>query len=171
MKVKSEDVKRYDLYANGEEYDDMVKKADDNIIDDAMLILEKRMSVPESWITSPKSSIEYLKLSIGNKEQEIFGCLFLDNRHGVISSEDLFYGTIDGASVHPREVVKAALRYNAAAIILYHNHPSGDPEPSRADISITKRLNDALMLIDIRVLDHIIIGGTNHSSLAEKGLI
>jgi DNA repair protein RadC len=97
--------------------------------------------------------------------------LFLDNRHRVLKYEELFRGTIDGCSVHPREVVKAALYTNAAAIIFSHNHPSGIPESSKADISLTKRLTEALALVDIRVLDHIVVGGVETVSFAERGLL
>jgi DNA repair protein RadC len=102
---------------------------------------------------------------------EIFACLFLDNRHRIIVFEELFRGTIDGASVHPREVVRRALHHNAAAVILSHNHPSGIAEPSQADERITKRLKSALELVDIRLLDHLIIGDGQAVSLARRGLI
>jgi DNA repair protein RadC len=101
----------------------------------------------------------------------VFCVLFLTNRHRVIAFEEMFRGTIDGATVHPREVVKQALRLNAAAVILAHNHPSGVSEPSRADEAITRRLRDALALVDIRVLDHLIVGGSEITSLAERGLL
>jgi DNA repair protein RadC len=97
--------------------------------------------------------------------------LFLDNRHRVIAVEDMFRGTIDGASVHPREVVKAALTHNAAAVILAHNHPSGIAEPSQSDELITRRLKDALSLVEIRVLDHLVIGAGTTESFAERGLL
>jgi DNA repair protein RadC len=102
---------------------------------------------------------------------EVFACLFLDTRHRVISYEELFQGTIDGASVHPREVLRRALQHNAAAVILAHNHPSGVAEPSDADRRITTRLKDALALVDIRVLDHIVIGDQLATSFAERGWI
>ncbi len=102
-------------------------------------------------------------------EHEVFACLFLDNRHRVLEFRQLFRGTIDGCSAHPREVVKAALLLNSAAVIFAHNHPSGVPEPSRADLALTKRLQDALALVDIRVLDHIIVWGVETVSLAERG--
>ncbi len=101
----------------------------------------------------------------------MFCCLFLDNRNRVISFDELFRGTIDGASVHPREVVKIALQRNAAAVILAHNHPSGVAEPSQADEIITRRLRDALGLVDIRILDHFVIGEGDCVSFAERGLI
>ncbi|NOX42705.1 MAG: hypothetical protein GXP19_03095, partial [Gammaproteobacteria bacterium] len=104
-------------------------------------------------------------------EHEVFGCLYLDNRHSVIRFEALFRGTIDGASVHTREVVKQALKYNAAAVIFTHNHPSGIAEPSSADEALTRRLIDALKLVDIRVLDHIIVGNGCSFSFAERGLL
>ena len=101
----------------------------------------------------------------------MFCCLYLDNRHRLIAFDELFRGTIDGASVHPREVVKQALARNAAAVILAHNHPSGVAEPSQADELITQRLKEALALVDIRLLDHVIVGDGNCLSFAERGLI
>ena len=103
--------------------------------------------------------------------QEVFGCLFLDNRHRVIGFEELFYGTIDCASVHPREVVKRVLHHNAAAVIFSHNHPSGVAEPSQSDQRITDRLKAALDLVDVRVLDHIVIGDGETVSMAERGMV
>jgi DNA repair protein RadC len=120
-------------------------------------------------VTSPDAVKKFLQLSLGGKEREVFGCLFLDTRHRLICFEELFYGTIDGASVHPREVVKAALRLNAAAVLFSHNHPSGVAEPSQADIAITTRLKSALALIDVRVLDHIIVTVEDSVSLAQRG--
>jgi DNA repair protein RadC len=99
----------------------------------------------------------------------VFACLFLDNRHRVICFEELFRGTINGASVHPREVVKKALHHNAAALILAHNHPSGIAEPSEADRQLTKKLQQALGLVDIRVLDHVVIGDGESVAFAERG--
>jgi DNA repair protein RadC len=104
-------------------------------------------------------------------EHEVFCCLYLDNRNRVIACEELFRGTIDGASVHPRAVVKRALIHNAAAIILAHNHPSGVAEPSQADELITRRLKQALALVDIRVLDHLIVADAVVESMAERGLL
>ncbi len=113
----------------------------------------------------------YLTACLRAYPHEVFGCLFLDNRHRVLAFEELFHGTLDGASVHPREVVKRALAHNAAALIFAHNHPSGVSEPSRADEQITLRLKEALALVDIRVLDHFIIGDGHALSLAERGLL
>lgn len=122
-------------------------------------------------LCNPAATAHYLSAQLRDRQQEVFACLFLDNRHRIIAFEELFYGTIDGASVHPREVVKATLGHNAAAVILAHNHPSGIAEPSQADEHITKRLQKALSLIDVRLLDHIIIGDGETVSLAERGLI
>lgn len=122
-------------------------------------------------LNNPADTKNFLLSHLAHKQQEIFACLFLDNKHHIICFEELFYGTIDGASVHPREVVKRTLKHNAAALIFAHNHPSGDPQPSQSDISITKQLKEALNLIDVRVLDHIIVGSHDVTSLAEKGLM
>jgi DNA repair protein RadC len=121
-------------------------------------------------ITSPQESAKYLNLKLVHYEYEVFLALFLDNQHCVISCDELFRGTIDAASVYPREVVKAALFYNAAAVIFAHNHPSGLTEPSRADLAITQKLKSALDLVDIRVLDHLICGNGVYS-LGEHGQI
>jgi len=125
----------------------------------------------EDPLTSPEVTRDFLKSSLLPYKHEVFSCLFMDNRHRLIIYKELFTGTIDGASVYPREVVKMALKYNAAAVIFAHNHPSGVAEPSQSDIHITHRLKEALMLIDIRVLDHLIIGNQEITSLAERGLI
>lgn len=122
-------------------------------------------------LTNPDAVRRYLTAHLRGHDQEVFGCLFLDNRHRIITFEELFFGTIDGASVHPREVVKRALAHNAAALILAHNHPSGIAEPSRADESITRRLTEALALVDVRVLDHIVVGDGPAVSLAERGMM
>lgn len=122
-------------------------------------------------LSSPAATQAWLTSRLRDREHEVFACVYLDNRHRVIAFDELFRGTIDGASVYPREVVKAALRHNAAAVIFSHNHPSGIAEPSRADERLTTRLRDALALVDIRVLDHIIIGDGHPVSFAERGLI
>jgi DNA repair protein RadC len=114
---------------------------------------------------------EYLKAKYQGRDSEIFSCLFLDSQHQLIVVEELFSGTIDGAAVYPREVVKKCLKYGSAAVIFAHNHPSGIAEPSQADIAITAKLKSALATIDVRVLDHLIIGDPNITSLAERGLM
>ena len=141
-----------------------------DILDKAKALLAARFDRGEP-LSSPKESADYLVSQLAHLEHEVFSVLFLDNRHRVISFDQMFAGTIDGASVHPREVVKRALQHNAAAVILAHNHPSGIPEPSRADQLLTRRLVDALALVDVRVLDHIVVGGTETVSFADRGLI
>lgn len=120
-------------------------------------------------LLNPETTRRYLITTLGDLPHEVFCCLFLDTRHRLICYEELFQGTIDGASVHPREVVRRALHHNAAALILAHNHPSGSAEPSDADQRITRRLKDALHLVDIRVLDHLVIGDRTAMSFAERG--
>ncbi len=137
----------------------------------AIHCLEAAYIVKGIAITSPTECRDYLKLKLYGLPYELFACLLLDNRHRVIRYTELFRGTIDGASVHPREVVRLVLEHNAAAVIFAHNHPSGTPEPSQSDLRITQRLKDALALIDVRVLDHHIVGDGDGTSLAECGLI
>lgn len=140
----------------------------------AVLALARRHFAEElaagSIIDSPEATRRFLQAELRDSPQEIFAVLFLDNQHRVLAFERLFYGTINQAAVHPREVIKAVLRHNAAAVILAHNHPSGIAEPSRADQELTVRLRDALGLIDVRLLDHIIVGD-QCTSLAERGMI
>ncbi|MEH6446294.1 MAG: DNA repair protein RadC [Oceanospirillaceae bacterium] len=124
-----------------------------------------------SVMDNPNTVREYLIAQLRHQKREVFCCLFLDNKHCVLGFDTLFKGSINSASVHPREVVKAALLYNAAAVILAHNHPSGVAEPSVADQQITAQLVKALALIDITVIDHIIIGSTAPVSFAERGLL
>lgn len=122
-------------------------------------------------IRSPTDTEAFLQARMRHLGHELFCCLYLDNRHRVLRFDELFRGTIDGTSVYPREVVKEALDINAAAVILAHNHPSGVAEPSQADERITKRLKSALELVDIRLLDHLIIGDGHATSLASRGLL
>ncbi|MEH6544188.1 MAG: DNA repair protein RadC [Porticoccaceae bacterium] len=125
----------------------------------------------DQGFSSPDSVATYLQAHLQHQTREVFMVLFLDTRHRLIVSEALFYGTIDGASVHPREVVKRALHHNAAAVIFAHNHPSGVAEPSGDDERITLRLREALGLVDIRVLDHLVVGSGEVVSLAERGML
>ena len=143
---------------------------EDETITLALSILAGRLREPGEGMSSPETVKNFLRLKLQERKHEIFACLFLDNRHRLIEYKELFRGTIDGASVHPREVVKEALSVNAAAVILAHNHPSGLAEPSQADIRITRRLTNALGLIDIRVLDHVVVGH-EMVSMAERGVI
>jgi DNA repair protein RadC len=145
---------------------------DDAIIESALKILESRIMYKSDSpsLTTPQASKNFVKLQLAKYEHEVFACLMLDNRNRVIAFRELFRGTIDAASVYPREVVKQVLADNAAAVIFAHNHPSGATEPSQADIAITERLKKALALIDVRVLDHLIVG-EEVTSFAERGLL
>lgn len=139
----------------------------------ALEISRRHLAQPlerEDCLTRPAQTMNYLRARLRDYENEVFACLMLDNRNRVIAFRELFRGTIDGASVYPREVVKQALRDNAAAVIFAHNHPSGVCEPSQADIRITEKLRDALKLVDIRVLDHVIVGD-GITCLSERGLV
>ena len=122
-------------------------------------------------LVSPEQTRAFLRLKLGDRKYEVFGALFLDNRHRVIEVAEMFQGTIDGASVYPRVVVQRALEVNAAAIVFFHNHPSGVAEPSHADEAITRRLRDALALVDVRVLDHFVVASAESVSFAERGLL
>lgn len=122
-------------------------------------------------LTSPGAVRQFLRSRMAHLPHEVFACLFLDNQHRVVTFEELFRGTLDSASVYPREVVKRALACNAAAVILTHNHPSGVAEPSQADQMLTRRLKEALALVDIRVLDHLVVGDGEPVSFAERGLL
>ena len=122
-------------------------------------------------LSSPEQTRQFLQYHLGHHNREVFSCLFLDAQHRVIRCDDLFFGTLDGAAVYPREVAVRALQYGAAAIIFAHNHPSGMAQPSNADRRITERLCAALALLDIRVLDHFIIGRGEEFSFAEQGLL
>ena len=142
----------------------------DEIVRHAQILMARRFRSGSPVLTSPNKVREYLKLRLGALDHELFGLLHLDTRRHLLAVEDLFRGTIDSAAVHPREVVKSAMRYGSSALILFHNHPSGSAEPSPADEFITRRLKDALSLIEVVVVDHLIIGKTVYS-MAEAGLI
>ncbi len=139
------------------------------IIELALDILNS--AIKGDCLTSPEQTKQYLRLKLGRLEHEVFACLFLDNRHRIISFEEMFRGTIDSAQVHAREVVKDALKHNAAAVIFSHNHPSGVAEPSQSDINLTQQLKKALSLVDVRVLDHIVVSSEESVSMAERGLL
>lgn len=143
---------------------------EDQILEAADAILRKRL-FRQGKIGEPTDATRYLRAHLAHLEHEVFGAVFLDTRHQILAVEDLFRGTVDGAEVHPREVAKRALHHNAAALIIYHNHPSGNPEPSAADRAVTARLKQALSLLDIRLLDHFVIAGETYSSLAARGWI
>ena len=122
-------------------------------------------------LSNPEATRNYLRLRLADYRNEVFGGVFLNNRHRIIAVRELFQGTIDGASIHPRVVVQQALETNAAAILLFHNHPSGVAEPSHADEAITRRLKEALALVDVRVLDHFVVSAGESISFAERGLL
>lgn len=142
---------------------------DDEIVDLASRILFRRLK-REGKINSPLATVDFLKLKLGNYEREVFSIIYLSNNNEIIEYKELFFGTINSASVYPREVVKDVLRVNAASVILAHNHPSGNVEVSRADKLITGKLIKALSLIDVEVLDHLIIGNS-YASFAELNLL
>ena len=145
---------------------------ENQIIAEAKQLLYKRMTNRKyDQFTSPGAVRDYLCLHLAERKYEIFYCLFLDSQHRLLDGKELFRGTIDGCSVYPREVVKATLEINAAAVILAHNHPSGVAEPSAADRQITDRLKNALALVDVRVLDHFVVGDQDVISFAERGWI
>ncbi|WP_148193481.1 RadC family protein [Pseudomonas syringae] len=125
----------------------------------------------ESALENPTQVRSYLKALLRHEPHEVFGCLFLDNKHRVMTFEILFRGTINASYVHPRQVVKRAMAHNAASLILCHNHPSGITTPSRSDIDLTKRLKEALLLVDVHVLDHVIVGDGEPLSMVERGLM
>lgn len=143
---------------------------DEAVLAEADAILERRFK-RGATVSTPAASGQYLKNRLARYDYEVFGALMLDTRHRVIAFKELFRGSIDGASVHPREVVRAVIEHNAAAVIFGHNHPSGVSEPSAADRSITLRLRDALALIEVRVLDHLIVGSGTPTSMAQRGMI
>ena len=150
---------------------DMDDQEANELIDKALDVLSARFRTPGKLLTDPAQVRNYLSLKVATREHEVFGVLLLDNQHRLIADEELFQGTIDGASVYPREVVKAALKSNAAAVLFYHNHPSGVAEPSPADRRITERLQSALSLVEVRVLDHMVIGHNQATSFVERGLL
>ncbi len=142
---------------------------ENRVIEQALQILDQRIFTRGAELTSPGLVADYLKLQLAQQDHEVFGVVFLDAKHRVLQFEVLFHDSIDGASVYPRQVVKRALAHNAAAVILTHNHPSGCPEPSQADRTLTARLKEALALVEVRVLDHFIVGEGRPLSLAEYG--
>lgn len=144
--------------------------SEDDVIEMAKGILTARFS-RNTEISNAADVKNYLITALANHEQEVFAGMFLDQRHRLISFDILFYGTLGGTAVYPREVVKRAFLYNAAAVIFCHNHPSGVAEPSRADELLTKRLAEALQVIEVRVLDHIVVAGGGTVSFAERGLL
>lgn len=165
-KVKTETQADYTLISGWTE---------DQIIAEAKKIIKRRFDEKDEALTSPKSGRmkvqEYLRIHQHGNQFESFGAIFMDNRHRPLSIEELFQGSIDTAHVHPRVIVKRALDLGAAAVIIWHNHPSGEPNPSQADLAITRKIRDALELMDIRLLDHFIAADNGVFSMAERGII
>lgn len=145
------------------------RKDEDLLIETALQVLDRRLFAQGPKLEKPQEVADYLKLQLAEMEHEVFAVIYLNTVHRPIKFEVLFHGTIDSAIVHPRQVAKRALALNAAAIIVAHNHPSGCTNPSQADRSLTKRLKESLELIDVRVLDHFIVGEGTPLSLAEHG--
>ena len=141
------------------------------VIEAAIGFLEENGRTYGEALHCPSRTAEYLRLRIGAAEREVFTVIYLNNQHHIIATEDMFFGTIDGAAVYPREVARRALEHNAVAAIFGHNHPSGVAEPSHADRCITERLQSGLALLDIRVLDHLIVTEGSSYSFAEHGLL
>jgi DNA repair protein RadC len=150
---------------------DLNKAHPDAVIAHALSLMESRLQCHDPALTTPQAVRDYLRLRIADREHEVFVVLYLDSQHRLIAAEELFRGTLAETRVYPREVVKAALRHNAAAVIFAHNHPSGVAEPSRADELLTQALKQALALVDIRTLDHFVVAGAKVVSFAERGLI
>ncbi|MGR7330292.1 RadC family protein [Klebsiella aerogenes] len=145
--------------------------ADQQTIREALTLLACQLREPGVAFTSSRSVRDWLRLQLASLEREEFTALFLDNQHRLIAHETLFTGTINHTQVHPREVVKTGLKYNCAAVIVAHCHPSGLAEPSKADRQITTRIQQALDLVDIRLLDHLVVGGMEIVSFSERGWI
>jgi DNA repair protein RadC len=143
---------------------------DNDLIAQALAILGRRMRVTEQ-LSSPAAVRDYLRLLLARREHEVFVVVLLDSQHRVLSCDEMFRGTLTQTSVYPREVVKTALAANAASVIFAHNHPSGVCEPSRADEMLTRELKAALALVDVKVLDHFVIAGSEALSFAERGLL
>ena len=144
---------------------------EDAVIAQALGILSARALTPGQFMKDPPTAGQFFRLRLGEESREHFEVAFLDNRHRLIAVERLFSGSVDGAEVHPRVVVQRALALNAVAVMLAHNHPSGNPEPSAADRVLTSRLREALCLVDIRVLDHFVVTATDVVSMATRGLM
>lgn len=144
---------------------------ENQIIESALTILESRLQKTEGSISSPQDARNYVSLKLADRKQEVFAIMFLNNRHQIIEFREMFHGTIDTAAVYPREILRAVIETNSAAVVLAHNHPSGMSDPSEADIRLTKHIVAALELINARVLDHLIVGGMDVTSMAERGQI
>jgi DNA repair protein RadC len=156
-------------YVAAPDPDELKRQREDATIRHALSILERRMRVPGELLGSPDAARSYLRLSIGSRDHEVFCVLFLDVKNRVIATEEMFRGSLTQTSVYPREVVKSALRHNANSLLLAHNHPSGTPDPSEADLLLTRTMTQALALVDVRILDHIIVTASQSYSFVEHG--
>lgn len=146
--------------------------ADEKLIAQAIKLVEAKCRVADGEaFTNPSTVGEFFKLKLGGRPEETFACMSLSTKHKLIAYEELFHGTVDGSEVHPRVVARKALGHNAAAVVFGHNHPSGDPTPSSADRACASRLKQALALLDIRVLDHFIVGEGKPTSMAAMGMV
>jgi DNA repair protein RadC len=154
---------------NGSE--DPITAHENEIIQQASQILDRRLFTQEATLETVADVASYLKLKLAAEEHEVFGVIFLNAKHRPLAFEVLFTGTIDTATIHPRQIIKRALAHNAAAIIICHNHPSGSCNPSEGDIAMTRRVKDAVRLLDIRLLDHFLVGCGEPMSFLESGLI
>jgi len=148
---------------------ELIMTSDDAIIEQALNILTARLKEPGVSLSSPDSVKQFLRLKLASKDHEVFAVLFLDVKNRLVAFEEMFRGTLTHTSVYPREIVKAALKHNAASVIYSHNHPSGSTSPSDADRLLTTAMRNALELVDIRSLDHIIVAGVSTYSFAEHG--
>ena len=147
---------------------------EDKIVQQALEILKKRLHSASTFFESPQAAKDYLRIKLAECKAEVFGCVFLNTRYGVIADEIMFHGTLDKSCNYPREVMRRTLEHNAAAVVLYHNHPSGDVRPSLDDMTLTSRLKATLALIDVQVVDHFIVGGSAKleiTSFAERKLL
>ena len=166
--VRSEDAVQYLHHRVPGEQTDQQARHEADVLAEAETILRKRWT-RQGTLSDPRDSAAWLRVHCASMTAEVFGAIFLDNRHRILNTRELFRGTIDGASVPPREVVRAVLECNAAAVVLWHNHPSGNAEPSAADVALTQTLKQALDLVGCRVLDHLVCGETV-TSLASRGI-
>ena len=143
----------------------------DSIIMQALDILANRLTEPEMFVTNPQTVKDYFMLKLANKPNEVVAVMYLNNQHGLIKFEEVFQGTIDSCIIYPREIARRVLKLGAVAIIIAHNHPSGVPDPSKADIEITNKLKEVLAMLDVKLLDHIVVCRDSAVSLAERGYI
>lgn len=144
---------------------------DEEIVARALSILERRIRDPDVTFTCSNDIRSFLRLKMGEYEREVVAIIFLDHRHRLIDIEELFYGTIDGARVHVREIARRALQLNSAALVMVHNHPSGVSDPSVSDESLTRQVKECLQQLDIRLLDHIVVTAGEAVSMAERGKV